>query len=235
MRCVNWGVNTRIFAHPASENLRLSTVIFQILAFRIVSRMFSRLPTVVLSAIFLMAYATLMSGGRLPGSSVQLGVIACQSILLTILTNYLGWTSIRLCKSKEFETSGKSDVASSDVGGQLHDGIQQLPCAILIVSASTSRLLFANQSALQLFALGWMPQSQLTQRRIEELFQFAGQLGSGTDIQENPILQALQKRERVVAQDVQIRLHNGDTKKTTVTAVPLFDANDQCTSVMALI
>ena len=197
--------------------------------------MFSRLPTVVLSAIILMAYATLMSGGKVPDSSVQLAVIAYQSILLTILTNYLGWSSIRICKSRELETIGKSDVASSDVGDQLRDGIQQLPCSILIVSASTSRLLFANESALQLFALGWMPQSQLTQRRIEELFQTAVPLSGGTDTQENPILQAIQKRERVVAQDVQIRLPSGDTKKTSVTAVPLFDADDECTSVMALI
>lgn len=33
MRCVNWGVNPRIFAHPSSENLRLNTVIYQTFCF----------------------------------------------------------------------------------------------------------------------------------------------------------------------------------------------------------
>lgn len=197
--------------------------------------MFTRVPNAILSVIFLMAFAILLSGGTWPSSSGQLGVIACQSILLTILTNYLGWTSIRLCKSGQFEADDKGEVTFCDAGIQLQDGIQQLPCAILVISASTSRLLFANQSALQLFALGWMPQSQLTQRRIEELFQFVDTPNGGTGTHENPILRALQKRERVLAQNVHIRLPNGDTKETTVTAVPLFDDRDQCTSVMALV
>lgn len=180
-----------------------------------------------------MAYATLMSGGKVPSSSGQLGIIVCQSILLTILTNYLGWTSLRLHTSKAFAIAGQNAIKGAD--GQLQDGIQQLPCAILLVSAATERLIFANQSALQLFGLGWIPQSQLTQRRADELFQFTENLSGATDVQQSPILQALQKRERVVAQDVHIRLPNGDIKKTSVTAVPLFDAHDQCTSVLALV
>jgi diguanylate cyclase (GGDEF)-like protein len=196
--------------------------------------MLSWLRSVALSAIFLMAYTTLMSGGELPSSSGQFGIVACQSILLTILTNYLSWTSMRLC-ARRYEDGDRSLSPPDDEGWQLHDGIQKLPCAILLISASTRQLLFANQSALQLFALGWMPQSQLAQRRVDELFHFVDAVSDEPEIRENPILQSLQKRERVAAQDIHICLPNGDKKRISVTAVPLFDAHDQCISVMALV
>lgn len=196
--------------------------------------MFARLATVILSAICLIVYSVWMSGGRSPSSLGELGIIACQSLLLTILTSYLGWAFIRLYKSKEFRFAGRAYIASSDSGGLLRDGIQQLPCAILLVSASTNRLLFANQSALELFTLGWMPQSQLAQRRVDELLRFTDTPSSGTDTPENPILRAVQKRERVVSHNVYI-CTNGETRKASITAVPLFDANNRCISVMALV
>ncbi len=127
------------------------------------------------------------------------------------------WTSFRLCTSKGFAAEDKDNFATDDQGGRLHDGFQKLPCPILTVSASTRQILFANQSALQLFGWGWMPQSQLSQRRVEELFHSTNSPSEGNDLQENPILLALQTRARVAAEDVYIRLHNGDQKRTSVT------------------
>lgn len=197
--------------------------------------MSNRLANAALLAIFWMAYATLLSGGKLPGFDWQLGVIACQGLLLSILTNYLGWVSLRFCKARESDQTSRIAHLPSDATGLLSDGMQQLPCAILLVSASTKRLLFANQSALQLFALDWMPQNQLLQRRFDELFRFESRGEQSAYSQQNPIARAAEDRDRVIANDLIIRMPSGETKTVSVTAVPLFDANDRCQSVMALI
>lgn len=117
----------------------------------------------------------------------------------------------------------------------LSDGIQQLPCAILLVSASTNRLRFANYSSLQLFSLDWLPQTELVLRRFDKLFRLYRSGDRQLDFQENPVVQAAKNRERVVCDNLRVRNPSGETKLVTVTAVPLFDENDVCHSVMALI
>lgn len=55
------------------------------------------------------------------------------------------------------------------------------------------------------------------------------------DLQETPVVQAAKNRERVISDNLIVRNSAGETKQVSVTAVPLFDENDLCHSVMALI
>lgn len=197
--------------------------------------MTSRTLHVAILVILLVAYANVLSGGNLPGSGWPLTGLAIHSVLLMFVGSYLGRGYIHDRQARQFNQKGMIGITISESTQILSDGIQQLPCAILLVSASTNRLRFANHSSLQLFSLDWLPQTELVLRRFDKLFRLYRSGDRQLDFQENPVVQAAKNRERVVCDNLRVRNPSGETKLVTVTAVPLFDENDECHSVMALI
>ncbi|MCA9159076.1 MAG: EAL domain-containing protein [Planctomycetales bacterium] len=190
---------------------------------------------VIIPTLLALAYAILLSAGRVPSANWQVGVIAFHSLMLAFLTAYLGQSSFRFCLPRRLD-SGETTSSRPSLSPQiLIDGIQQIPCAIFLVSATTNRLLFANHAAFELFELAWLPQSQLDQRRFDELFRLVNTDSRPSDDTENPISHAAGARERVSARKLIINRTNGEAKQVSVTAVPLFDANNECHSVMAFV
>ncbi len=133
-----------------------------------------------------------------------------------------------VCQSRQGSWHG-FQCGESATNKVLSDGIQQLPCALLLVEAGTQRLQFANLAAFKLFGVDWLPSSQLSQRRVDELFRFAV-----TDVEKanvDPIGSAAQRREQVVSHRSVLRA-DGTSKQVLVTSVPLFSDQGTCASVM---
>ena len=187
-----------------------------------------RLRNGTIAILLVLGYAVLLSGGRVPGEHWQRAVVATQSLLLTFLTCYVGRSALYIRHS---EASGKQRPKEIMVEHVLSEGLQQLPCAILLVEAESRRLQFANHAAFTFFGLDWLPASQLTQRRVEELFKF-----SCSDQQDaltaDPIGQAVQKRELIVTDGLVIKRPNSGAIRALVTSIPLLDEQGNCASVM---
>lgn len=194
-----------------------------------------RFRSVIVPIGILMAYVTLMSGGSLPSTHWQLSIICLQSLLLTFLTTYLGWVSLRVCDPSRFVNESATQQASSEASQLLVKGIQELPVAVLLVSVSKNRLLFANKSALQLLEMDWIPHDLLTSRPFDTLGCFEAFRVSHADNWECPMVAAARKCEPVTASNIKMPQSNGEFKTVSVTAIPLFDNNNLCHSVVALL
>ncbi len=188
--------------------------------------MMPRLRNATIATLLLLGYAILLSGGRVPTEHWQRAVMVTQSLLLTFLTSYVGRSALYIRRTESANLQPK-EVAVEHL---LSEGLHQLPYAILLAEAQSHRLQFANHAAFTFFGLDWLPPSQLTQRRVEELFKFSStdpQLGCA-----DPVTMAAEKRELIVAKDLVIERPCGTAIRVVATSVPLFDAQGNCASVM---
>lgn len=191
---------------------------------------------IVIPTCLALAYGILLSGGNLPATSGQMVVVAIQSALLAFLTDHLGRAAIQLHVAGRRGLGGAPNSQTDPmICGALDAGLQQLPCAVVLVEPNTQNLRFANQAAFQLFDVDWMPASQLTKRRLGELFRFSEEGEADGQNLSNPVLMAAERREKVFFSNLTVTHRDGSERRVSVTAIPLLDDSQECSSVVALI